>query len=113
MNLTSKKISINSFVIALIIAIFLAFSFPEIPSIIFLKEITSVGVACIFFFYGLKLSFKELALGIKNYKIHLLVQLATFLIFPIVILLFRPLIEILVGYDFWIGMFFLAAPPYR
>jgi sodium/bile acid cotransporter 7 len=70
--------------------IILAYIFPDIAAYMdgrFLEIITSVGVALVFFFYGLKLSFNEIKHGMKNWKLHLSVQLFTFALFPLLVLL--------------------------
>lgn len=76
-----------------------------------LEEIANAGVSLIFFFYGLRLSIEKLKSGLANWKMHIIVQLTTFLFFPLIVLAFRPLfvntdLELL-----WLGIFFLAALP--
>ncbi|TDW48125.1 sodium/bile acid cotransporter 7 [Flavobacterium sp. 270] len=76
-----------------------------------LEEIANVGVSFIFLFYGLRLSIEKLKAGLANWKMHIVVQLTTFLFFPLIVLAFRPLfinngLELL-----WLGIFFLAALP--
>lgn len=105
------KLPVDGFILSLFLAITVAFLFPTGAALLHVKQVTNIGIACIFFFYGLKLSFEEIKLGLKNYKLHVLIQITTFLIFPIVVLLFKPIISSLVGTEFWIGLFFLAALP--
>lgn len=105
---------IDLFIVYLFISILVAYFFPQLA--IFeggtvLDIITSVGVLLIFFFYGLKLSFGEIKSGLKNWKLHILVQLATFLLFPCLILAFRPLVGSYISEHTWLGFFFLAALP--
>ncbi|WP_237340605.1 bile acid:sodium symporter family protein [Wenyingzhuangia fucanilytica] len=106
-----QNIKIDKFILSLFLAIMVAFLFPKGAGILHLKDITEIGIGLIFFFYGLKLSFKEVAQGLKNYKLHILTQLSTFLIFPVLLLLLKPFFSHLVGDSFWIGLFFLAALP--
>lgn len=76
-----------------------------------LEEIANIGVSLIFFFYGLRLSVEKLKAGLANWKMHIIVQLTTFLFFPLIVLASRPLF---VNTDFellWLGVFFLAALP--
>ncbi|WP_201980833.1 bile acid:sodium symporter family protein [Hymenobacter rubidus] len=75
------------------------------------KTITTVGVALVFFFYGLKLSFTQLHAGLRNWRLHLLVQLATFALFPALALLVRPFFEGEGGVLLWQSIFFLCALP--
>lgn len=76
-----------------------------------LEMITTIGVSLIFFFYGLKLSFKQIKDGLSNWKLHVLVQFSTFLLFPLVLLPFYPFIKTSIQHDFWLSFFFLAALP--
>ncbi|HET8810214.1 MAG TPA: bile acid:sodium symporter family protein [Flavobacteriaceae bacterium] len=101
----------NGFIFALVLAIIAAYFFPEGSTILPLETITAIGVGLIFFFYGLKLSPSEFRSGISNYKLHLLVQLATFLIFPVLVLLFYPFANAGGIYMYWKAFFFLAVVP--
>ena len=105
---------IDSFVIFISITIGLAYFFPEwatrengIP----LDTISTVGVSLIFFFYGLKLSPEKLKAGLSNWKLHLLVQSSTFLLFPLIVLLFYPWVDSPQHETLWLSVFFLAALP--
>lgn len=105
---------IDLFIVYLIFSIIVAYFFPHLA--IYhdgevLDILTSVGVSLIFFFYGLKLSFEQIKSGLKNWKLHIVVQLATFLIFPLFVLLFRPLIGDFISENTWVGFFFLATLP--
>ncbi len=108
------KLKFDGFIIALIFMIILAYIFPDIAAYMdgrFLEIITSVGVALVFFFYGLKLSFNEIKHGMKNWKLHLSVQLFTFALFPLLVLLFRPFVHTETQEQFWLSFYFLAALP--
>ncbi len=70
-----------------------------------------IGVMLIFFLYGLKLDPGKLKTGMSNWKMHLAVQVTTFLIFPLLVLPFYPIARGTHLELFWIGMFFLAALP--
>jgi len=94
--------------------IFLAYVYPDVAGFLegkFLDTVTSIGVALVFFFYGLKLSFTEIKDGMKNWKLHLSVQLFTFGLFPILVLLFRPFVHTDTQEQFWLSFYFLAALP--
>lgn len=108
------KVKIDNFVIAIIVVITLAYFFPQLgskDSPVPLDLISSIGISMIFFFYGLKLSPEKLKNGLKNWKLHLLVQLSTFLIFPVVILLIYPFILTEPAKQTWLAFLFLAALP--
>ncbi|KAA5826353.1 bile acid:sodium symporter [Algibacter amylolyticus] len=109
-----QNIKIDKFVLSIIGVIMLAYFFPEwgvSKSKIPIDTISTVGISLIFFFYGLKLSPAKLKAGLKNWKLHLLVQSATFLIFPMLVLGCRPLIQNETQETIWLAFFFLAALP--
>ncbi|MRT93630.1 bile acid:sodium symporter family protein [Ancylomarina sp. 16SWW S1-10-2] len=108
------KIKIDKFVLSIIAVISIAYFFPnwgtpnsKVP----IDTISAIGISLIFFFYGLKLSPQKIKAGIKNWKLHLLVQSSTFLIFPLLILIFRPFIQNEEQEIIWLAFFFLAAIP--
>lgn len=101
----------NPFIIALFISIIIAYLFPHLSDFIDLNVITNVGIGFIFFFYGLKLSPRDLKFGIKNYKLHILIQVCTFIFFPLLVLSVYPFFNYTSAYDYWLAFFFLAALP--
>ena len=72
--------------------------------------ITTVGVALVFFFYGLKLNLDKLREGMRNWRLPLVVQGATFLLFPALALLAKPFFGA-GGELLWQSIFFLCALP--
>lgn len=105
---------IDKFVLAIIGVVFLAYLFPQWgskESPIPLDIVGSIGISLIFFFYGLKLHPDKIKSGIKNWKLHIVVQLATFLLFPLVVLAFKPLIHTEHSEMLWLAFLFLAALP--
>jgi len=108
------KIKMDKFVLAIIAVIGVSYFFPEWgakESEIPLKTISTIGISLIFFFYGLKLSPDKLKAGLKNWKLHVLVQATTFLIFPLIVLAFRPFLQTQEQEVLWLAFFFLAALP--
>ncbi|MCM4156512.1 bile acid:sodium symporter family protein [Gramella sp. AN32] len=101
----------QGFILAIFIAIAIAYLFPQDPEIIPLKTITNIGIALIFFFYGLKLSPAEFKAGFVNYKVHLIIQLTTFIVFPLICLLFVPFFDDATSSNLWIALFFLGTLP--
>ncbi|CAM4148959.1 bile acid:sodium symporter family protein [Zobellia nedashkovskayae] len=108
------RLKIDGFVLSVIAVIGIAYVFPQWgtpESKIPIDTISAIGISLIFFFYGLKLSPAKLKAGIKNWKLHVLVQGSTFLIFPLLILVFRPFIQNEAQETIWLAFFFLAALP--
>ncbi|SFD13751.1 solute carrier family 10 (sodium/bile acid cotransporter), member 7 [Algibacter lectus] len=109
-----QKIKIDKFVLSIIVVIIFAYFFPQwgvSESKIPIDTISAIGISLIFFFYGLKLSPAKLKAGLKNWKLHVLVQSATFLIFPMLVLALRPLVQNEAQETIWLAFFFLAALP--
>lgn len=108
------KVGLNGFFFCLIGVIFLAYYFPTIglhQSPWHLPQIAEYGVSVIFFFYGLKLSPQKLKSGLTNWKLHILIQTATFGLFPLLILSLQYLLGVDKTSLFWIGIFYLAVLP--
>lgn len=69
------------------------------------------GIAAIFLLYGLKLNIKEIVKDISNWKLHLLIQCGTFIVFPLLVFCFYPIIKDTSYYLTWLSIFFLASLP--
>ncbi|VXB81428.1 conserved membrane hypothetical protein [Flavobacterium sp. 9AF] len=105
---------VDKFLLAILGTVLLAYFFPQFGSKnspIPLSLIGSIGVALIFFFYGLKLHPDKIKSGLKNWKLHLLVQLSTFLLFPIIVLATKPFLVSQEQETLWLAFLFLAALP--
>jgi len=91
--------------------ILLAYWVPGIEDDVPLDKISAYGIAGIFFFYGLKLSPGKIKEGLTNWKLHVLVQVSTFVLFPTIILAVLPFIQGEEGFTLWLAVFFLGALP--
>lgn len=76
-----------------------------------LDAFISCGIVGIFFLYGLKLNFKKVIQDISNWRLHLLVQGATFVLFPFLVFLFYGFAVNTAYYALWLSVFFLATLP--
>ncbi|MCU7548597.1 bile acid:sodium symporter [Chitinophagaceae bacterium LB-8] len=107
------RFGLDPFVLLLVGMIVLAYLFPqggtgEGPWS--LSSLSGYGVSLIFFFYGLKLNFAELKAGLRNWKLHAVVQISTFILFPLLVLSCKGLFHT-DAYPLWLGAFFLASLP--
>jgi len=75
------------------------------------EVLNKVGVALIFFLNGLSLSFASLHEGTLKWRVHLLVQLTTFGVFPLIGLGLMKLTGGFVSHDLQLGFFYLCALP--
>jgi sodium/bile acid cotransporter 7 len=110
----AARIGLDWFMLALIGMIVLAYLFPQFGvdrEPVSLGDVANYGVSLIFFFYGLRLSPEKLKAGLSSWRLHVVVQLSTFVFFPLLIL---PLHTFFEGGDkelLWLGTFYLAALP--
>lgn len=105
---------LDKFVLAIAAVVVMAYYFPQLSAdhaFISLDTISTYGIALIFFFYGLKLSPEKVRSGLKNWKLHIVIQTATFLIFPLVVLIFYPMVQNEQQRIIWLSVFFLAVLP--
>ncbi len=112
-----KRFGLDTFILLLFLCIFLAWLDPRPGSsrdLFSLSTVANYGVSVIFFFYGLRLNWEKIRTGLADFRLHVLIQLATFVLFPLLIL---PLMFMFGrqaegGYDtLWLGIFFVAALP--
>ena len=73
--------------------------------------LTKAGVSLIFFLHGVALSFSALRAGALNWRLHLLVQLCTFLFFPLLGLLVMFTLGDHLSPGLKLGFYFLCALP--
>lgn len=100
------------FIPALLGAILLARLWPEGgigTSPLSVKSLSGIGVSIIFLLYGFRLNFKTIISSISNYRLHLLIQTTTFLLFPAIALIGRYTIG--EDNDLWQGIIFLSFMP--
>lgn len=108
-----KRFGVDGFLLALLAMIGLAYLFPE-PGVaekpVSLGDVANYGVSVIFLFYGMRLSLAKLREGLANWRMHLLVQTTTFVVFPLLILAIKPLFDD-AHESLWLSIFYLAALP--
>jgi solute carrier family 10 (sodium/bile acid cotransporter), member 7 len=73
--------------------------------------LTKAGIALIFLLHGLALSFTALRSGALNWRLHVLVQACTFVLFPLVGLLLNAALSGHVAPELNLGIFYLCALP--
>ena len=104
----------NTFLFALVFMVVLARIVPyrkEYNDIFDLSTFIDWGICIIFLLYGLKLNIKQVVGDITNWRLHLLVQFGTFVLFPLLVLPFYLIVK---GTDYepiWLSVFFLASLP--
>jgi solute carrier family 10 (sodium/bile acid cotransporter), member 7 len=102
------------FLLGMIFATFLAWAFPDPGASggwMHPDVVTKMGVAVIFFLHGLMLSFSALRAGALNWRLHLLIQSCTFVLFPLIGLALNATFGGRISYELALGLFFLCALP--
>jgi solute carrier family 10 (sodium/bile acid cotransporter), member 7 len=73
--------------------------------------ITDTAIALLFFLHGAKLSRRAALAGFTHWRLHLTVLGSTFVLFPLLGLLLRPLLAPLVTPALYVGVLFLCTLP--
>ncbi len=109
-----KRLGLDNFLLFLLVMILLAYLWPHLGEEngpLPLEEVTTYGVALIFFFYGLRLSPAKLKAGLSDWRLHLVVQLSTFLLFPLLVWAAHLTAGREDNQLLWLGAFYVAALP--
>lgn len=103
---------LTPFSIALIVTVIIASVLPcSGTSAQVFQSITYGAVSLLFFLHGTKLSRPALLAGLFNWRLHGSVLATTFIVFPVLGLLLRPLLLPLVSPTIYIGILFLCVLP--
>lgn len=106
--------ALDFFVPGLFLMVILARLYPG-PAVhdgpVTLHLVKDIGVTLVFLFYGLRLNPSKFRQDLGNWKLHLLIQATTFILFPLLILPFMPDTGLNNSHLLWLGFFFLAALP--
>jgi sodium/bile acid cotransporter 7 len=76
-----------------------------------IDRLTSVAIALLFFLHGAKLSREAVIAAAGHWRLHMLVLLSTFVLFPLFGVAFEPLLSPLVTPTLYAGILFLCTLP--
>ncbi|MBY7868123.1 bile acid:sodium symporter [Vibrio fluvialis] len=85
------KLKKEWFLVGMVIAIALATvtsEFGRSGGVIHLDQLTGIGIAIVFFLHGLGLSPQAIKAGLTNWRLHVYIQMATFVVYPILWVIF-------------------------
>lgn len=105
---------LDGFLLGMISAVFLAWLWPAPGAhggALHPELLNKLGVALIFFLHGLTLAPAAFRSGTLRWPLHLIVQVSTFVLFPLLGLALIALLGSRLSDDLRIGIFFLCALP--
>ncbi|ELV8554220.1 bile acid:sodium symporter [Vibrio fluvialis] len=85
------KLKKEWFLVGMVVAIALATvtsEFGRSGGVIHLDHATGIGIAIVFFLHGLGLSPQAIKAGLTNWRLHVYIQMATFVVYPILWVIF-------------------------
>ncbi|MGN5765087.1 bile acid:sodium symporter family protein [Acinetobacter calcoaceticus] len=107
-----KLLALDRFTILLVVMVILATFFPVSGQVAhYFNILTTVAIAVLFFLHGAKLSREAVVEGMLHWKMHALVFAFTFLLFPAIGLLAKPVLEPLLGQQLYWGFLFMCFLP--
>lgn len=110
----SLRLKIDPFLPALAATVALALAWPapgQTGGILHADAVATYGIGVIFFLYGLTLAPEHLWKSAGKWRVHLVVQLSTFVLFPVVVVAAQPLLGAVFPKEVLLGLFFLAVLP--
>ncbi|MBY7926651.1 bile acid:sodium symporter [Vibrio fluvialis] len=85
------KLKKEWFLVGMVVSIALATvtsEFGRSGGVIHLDQLTGIGIAIVFFLHGLGLSPQAIKAGLTNWRLHVYIQMATFVVYPILWVIF-------------------------
>jgi sodium/bile acid cotransporter 7 len=104
----------DGFLLAILAAVALAWIAPSPGArggLLHAELLNKLGVALIFFLHGLTLAFEAFRAGTLRWPLHALVQISTFVLFPLLGLALLSLFGAWLAPDLRTGLFYLCALP--
>jgi solute carrier family 10 (sodium/bile acid cotransporter), member 7 len=102
----------NNFTSAMLVTVGLASFFPaQGAGAVFFEALTTAAIALLFFLHGAKLSREAILAGVGHWRLHLLVLCSTFVVFPLLGLVLRPLLSHLITPELYLGIMYLCVLP--
>lgn len=107
-----KLLALDRFTVLLVLMVILATVIPvhgQAESIF--GVITNIAIAILFFLHGAKLSREAVVEGVLHWKLHAVVFAFTFLMFPMLGLLAKPILLPVLGQQLYWGFLFMCFLP--
>ena len=102
----------DNFTLALLCTVLLASLLPmHGAAAMVLDDVSNVAIAALFFLHGARLPREAIVAGVLHWRLHLTILACTFVLFPLLGLLFKPLQGWLLTPELYIGILFLCTLP--
>jgi sodium/bile acid cotransporter 7 len=102
----------DNFTLALAFAVGVASFLPSAGTVATtFNVITTAAIALLFFLHGAKLSREAVLAGAMHWRFHLVVLISTFVMFPLLGVLIKPLPLQFTTPDLYLGILFLCVLP--
>jgi sodium/bile acid cotransporter 7 len=109
-----KRVVTDWFLCGMVLATALAYFSPRFGATggtMHAEYVINVGVFVVFFLHGVNLSSEQIRHGLKNWRLHVMVQVFTFLVFPIIWLICDKTFGTHVPALLMLGFLYLCALP--
>ncbi|MBW7984398.1 bile acid:sodium symporter family protein [Enterobacillus tribolii] len=107
-----QRLRIDKFLLILVVVVALASVFPcEGAYKTFFQYLTTAAIALLFFMHGAKLSREAILSGMGHWKLHLVVFLSTFALFPVLGLALNAAVPTMLSPALYLGFLYLCALP--
>ncbi|PWK83871.1 bile acid:sodium symporter family protein [Fulvimonas soli] len=107
-----RRLLPDGFTLALLATVALATLLPcRGAAALWLDRLTDAAIALLFFLHGAKLSREAVLRGATHWRLHLTVFASTFVLFPLLGLLLRPLAHALLTPELALGLLFVCTLP--
>jgi sodium/bile acid cotransporter 7 len=107
-----SRLRVDPYIVALLSTVAVASLLPASGAVATgFGHATTLAIGLLFFLYGARLSTREAVDGLKHWRLHGLVFLATFVLFPLLGLALRVLVPGVITPQLYTGLMFLCCLP--
>ena len=108
-----QRLRVDTFLLVLVAVVIIASLFPcEGNTKLFFEYLTTAAIALLFFMHGAKLSREAIIAGMGHWRLHLVVFLSTFALFPLLGLAMKALVPVgILTPTVYLGFLYLCALP--